>query len=549
MVPGGVLLDHHESVRIRVLGPMVAGGRDDLQLRDRAVLGVLVVRAGSWVSMDELADAIWGDRPPTTYKKVVQGCVVRLRRTLGENAINTREGGYSLALPRDDVDAAHFEMLVDAAHSEVEEGDPRRAVERADSALALWRGDPLPELPAWAPAQAEAQRLIRLRELVEDVQVEATLLSGRAAQAAARAGTLAAATPYREERWALLARAQYAAGNQADALATIQTLRRALADDLGVDPSPEIAALETAMLRHDPSLDLPPSVRSGRWLFSRTGRIAAAVLAVVTILGVGVALDQRHRASQASQEAAVARDTAEAVRLGELASTQENPSVALALAAEALAVDDSEAVRFRVLNTLGNFSDLLTTGVPPAGGWPEESSRATSPDGRTTATAHAAAIDVAVDGRTRHRLVTPTDNPTAVVFSPDGRYLAAGMSELGFAPTGATVVWDVASGVQVAVFDSGDGAVRAHVFAPDNSSIWSYGDDGIHQWDLTASHALARTTDGDPVAFRADDLLLAVGDPSVGSWIEYACELAGRPLTPVEWREYVGDRPYVPTCR
>lgn len=79
--------------------------------------------------MDELADAIWGDRPPTTYKKVAQGCVVGLRRTLGEDAINTREAGYSLALPSDDVDAAHFEILVEAARSAVVEGDPRRAVD------------------------------------------------------------------------------------------------------------------------------------------------------------------------------------------------------------------------------------------------------------------------------------------------------------------------------------------------------------------------------------------------------------------------------------
>ena len=76
-----------------MLGPMVVGGRDDLQLRDRAVLGVLVVRAGSYASMDQLADAIWGERRPATFKKVVQGCVVRLRRELGDQAIRTHGGG------------------------------------------------------------------------------------------------------------------------------------------------------------------------------------------------------------------------------------------------------------------------------------------------------------------------------------------------------------------------------------------------------------------------------------------------------------------------
>jgi hypothetical protein len=123
------------------------------------------------------------------------------------------------------------------------------------------------------------------------------------------------------------------------------------------------------------------------------------------------------------------------------------------------------------------------------------------------------------------------------------------MSELGFPGTGSTIVWDVASGTEVAVFDSGEGAVRSHVFAPDSSSVWSYGDDGVHHWDLTGSNALARTADGGPVAFRAGDLLFTMSDPTVEAWIEYACGLAGRPLTAVEWREYVGDRPYSTTCR
>jgi hypothetical protein len=105
--------------------------------------------------------------------------------------------------------------------------------------------------------------------------------------------------------------------------------------------------------------------------------------------------------------------------------------------------------------------------------------------------------------------VTPTNDPTALAFSPDGRYLVAGMSGLGFAPTGSSVVWDVETGTEVARFDSGEGAVRAHVFAGDGSSVWSLGDDGIHQWDLIASHALARTGDGDPVMFRAGDVVLS----------------------------------------
>ena len=520
-----------------------------MPLRDRAVLGVLVVRAGSYVSVDELADAIWGDQRPATFRKVVQGCIVRLRRELGDDAISTHEGGYAFDLAVDEVDAVRFEAMVEAAETAIHDGDPQRAAAAAGDAVRLWRGVPYPELPEWPPAEAAVRWYSELRESAEDVLVEATLLSGRAAAAAARGQSLASAAPYREARWALVARAQYAAGRQADALATLRTLRATLADDLGIDLSSEAADLERAMLRQDPSLSLPSAVGSGRWLFSRTGRIVAVSLAVATVAVIGLAVAQHERADDASSEAAAAQNTTDAVRLGELASVQGNPSIALALAGEALSIDDSEAVRARVLNVFGNFSDLITTGIRPARAWPEESTTATSPDGQTTATAHAAAIQLATNGLPTHRLVTPTNNPSALVFSPDGRYLAAGMSELGFARTGSTVVWDVASGAEVGIFDSGDGAVHAHVFAPDGSSIWSYGDDGVHQWDLTASNALARTSDGDPVAFRAGELLLAVGDASVAPWIEYACALAGRSLTAVEWREYVGDRPYTPTCR
>ncbi len=535
-------------MRIRVLGPMVVAARDDVPLRERAVLGVLVVRAGGQVSLDDIADAIWGERPPATYRKVVQGCVVRLRRGLGGDAIITGTGGYCLSAAAGDIDATRFEQLIDSAHAAAEDGDHRRTLALADEALELWRGDPLPELPEWPPAITEARRLTELRMSVEDLQIEAMSRIGRAAPAAARAEALAMETPYREERWALLARAQYAAGRQADALSSLRMLRATLADELGIDPLPEIAALESAILRNDPSLELPSSLRSGRWLFSRAGQLAALALAVVALLAIGGALHQRSVAARASEEAAGARDATVAVRVGEFASTQEDPSVALALAAQALSLDDSAAVRSRALTTLGNFSDLLSTGRAPSQAWPTAASTAESPDGRTTAIAHPASIEIVVDGRAARRLTTPTNDPTALAFSPDGRYLAAGMSELGFAPTGSTVVWDLGSGARIASFDSGEGAVYAHVFAPDGTSVWSYGADGIHQWDLTSSHALARTTDGDPVAFRTGRLVLSVRDPSVAPWIEYACGLAGRSLTEDEWREYVGERPYAPTC-
>jgi DNA-binding SARP family transcriptional activator len=525
-------------MRVQVLGPAIVAGHLDVQQRDRTVLAALVVR--SPLTTEGLAEALWGEEPPSSYRKVIQGSIVRLRRLLGQEAILTIRQGYGLNVPDDEIDARRFDADVSRARAMLAEGEPAEATNALGGALGLWRGDPFAEVTEWDVAAAEAARLGAVRDSAEDLLIEATLAAGRPEEAAALAQPLATATPYREPRWALWARALYASGRQAEALDVIARLRKNLDDDLGIDLAPDVAELVTAILRQDPSLEarrVPSARRSRSRLLAATG--AAMVLAAVA---VGIAILQSDRADEAGA-------VADAIRIGRLAEAQEDPAVALALAAESLATADSPTIRASALQTFGNFADLIPTRVPPDASWPNDSRVARSPDGRTTATAHAAAIQLAVGDHPTHRLVTPTDQPTALAFSPDGRYLAAGMSELGFLLTGSTIVWDVETGEEVARFDSGHGAVDAHVWARDSSSVWSLGDDGVHHWDLTRSHALARTGDGDPVLFRAGDAVFAAGDRSTQGWIDYACALAGRPLTAVEWREYVGDRSYAPTCR
>ena len=100
-------------VTISVLGPLrIDGDVSSLGPRDRVVLEVLVLRPGEVVSAERLADAMWGDAPPATWNKVVQGCVVRLRKVLGAAAIETSPAGYRLTTPPDDVDAHRFERMV-----------------------------------------------------------------------------------------------------------------------------------------------------------------------------------------------------------------------------------------------------------------------------------------------------------------------------------------------------------------------------------------------------------------------------------------------------
>lgn len=243
---------------IYVLGPLgvdlLAGGR--LAPRDRVVLAVLVVRRGEEVPTDTLADALWREEPPASAAKVVQGCIVRLRRALGSGTITTGSTGYRLELPAHDIDACRFEELVHRSGDLLTIGEPDRAAYAAEKALALWRGRPLPELEDWEPGRVEADQLTDLRLRAEELRLEANVVAGRHHDAVAEAQARVSEQPLREHRWQLLARAQYQSGRQADALTTLRAARRVLLDDLGLDPGPALVELEQAILRQDADLEV-----------------------------------------------------------------------------------------------------------------------------------------------------------------------------------------------------------------------------------------------------------------------------------------------------
>jgi DNA-binding SARP family transcriptional activator/WD40 repeat protein len=245
-------------VVIQLLGPTQLEPAGSLGPRDRVVLSALCVQPGRAVPAEELADALWGESPPRTWAKVVQGTVVRLRRTLGAGAIQTTQAGYRVVLPEGELDTVEFERLVARGRSFLALHEPERAATTFARALALWRGEPFHELAGWDPARAEAARLLEVRSTVEEDLVEAHLAAGRADDAAARAGPLVAREPFRERRWALLATSLYRSGRQADALAVLRRAARTLRDELGLDPGPQLADLERRMLAQDASLvDVP----------------------------------------------------------------------------------------------------------------------------------------------------------------------------------------------------------------------------------------------------------------------------------------------------
>jgi WD40 repeat protein/DNA-binding SARP family transcriptional activator len=242
-------------VTISVLGPfLVEGDASSLEPRDRVVLEVLSLRPGEVVSSERLADAVWSDVPPPTWHKVVQGSVVRLRKVLGAEAIETAPAGYRLTIPSEQVDMHRFERMARRGMELLALGEYDRASYVTGEALTLWRGAALRELEDWDTGRIEAGRLDELRLDAEEVRVEAALRAGHHRQVLAEAQARAAEAPLRERRWALLALAQYQVGRQADALRTLRQARRTLVAQLGLEPGSELVALEQAILRQDPSL-------------------------------------------------------------------------------------------------------------------------------------------------------------------------------------------------------------------------------------------------------------------------------------------------------
>ena len=179
---------------------------------------------------------------------------MRLRRLIAPAQIETTPLGYRLGPEHVEVDAERFERLVERGTQQLELGEPERAAHTFSEALALWRGEPFVELPDWEPAQIASGRLEEMRLGVEELLLDARLQAGEVQEVAALARGRVAEAPLRERRWVVLSVAQYRQGRQADALATVRRARGLLAAELGLDPCAELAELEQAILRQDPSL-------------------------------------------------------------------------------------------------------------------------------------------------------------------------------------------------------------------------------------------------------------------------------------------------------
>ncbi len=248
----------------RVLGPLeVLEDGSPLalgNLKERMVLGVLLLHANEFVSRERLIDELWGVAPPATARKAVNVYVSKLRKTLSANGadpIATADGGYRLSVDLDRLDSERARTLVTSAREHAEAGDAAAASRLLQEALALWRGSTLAGLPLESFGRDEVAELDELRLTALMDRIDCELALGRHEQVLGELNVLVREPPLRERFRAQQMLALYRADRQADALAAYGEARQALTDDLGIEPSEALQRLQQAILRHDASLEVP----------------------------------------------------------------------------------------------------------------------------------------------------------------------------------------------------------------------------------------------------------------------------------------------------
>jgi predicted ATPase/DNA-binding SARP family transcriptional activator len=256
-------------VRYGVLGALEVRQEDRLVdvggRLPRRLLARLLAAEGRPVSDHKLVDTVWDGKPPSSPSKALQVYVSRLRHALPSVSLHRTEGGYQLLAPAADTDVGQFTAITAEARSLAAAGRPVPAHSAFETALRLWRGEPYAEVSGDDDVQAARAALRDLLEAAQEENAAAVLAAGDPVSAAALADALVHASPYRERRWSLLARALYRSGRQADALAAIRRIRALLSEELGVDPGPELRKLESRILQQDPTLltDDRPSAPPG----------------------------------------------------------------------------------------------------------------------------------------------------------------------------------------------------------------------------------------------------------------------------------------------
>uniref|UniRef100_A0AAU2VPR1 NB-ARC domain-containing protein n=1 Tax=Streptomyces sp. NBC_00008 TaxID=2903610 RepID=A0AAU2VPR1_9ACTN len=248
------------ELRFSVLGPVRARRGDETlpsgSPQQRALLSALLLRGGHTATAGELIDAIWGDEPPSQALAAIRTYASRLRKVLGPQTLASDSGGYAMRTGPGALDVTVAEELAADAEKARATGDRCRARVLLNKALALWDGEALASVPG-PYAENQRTRLAEWRLQLTETRLDLDLEVGCHAEAVSELTALTAAHPLRERLRELLMVALYRSGRQAEALAVYADTRRLLAEELGVDPRPELAQLQQRILRADEELARP----------------------------------------------------------------------------------------------------------------------------------------------------------------------------------------------------------------------------------------------------------------------------------------------------
>jgi YVTN family beta-propeller protein len=277
-------------LEVRIDGrPLALGGP-----KQRALLALLLLNGNEVVSRDRLIDSLWGERAPESVQRSLDTYVYRLRALLGADRIERRRPGYRLRLETGELDLERFEALLDQGRTAAAAGDHASARDRLRDALALWRGRALADLESEGAIAVEAERLEERRLLALEGRIDAELALGGGPELVGELERLVGEHPFRERLVGQLMLSLYRAGRSAEALAAYQAFRRRFAEELGLEPSPELRALERRMLEQDPTLRAavasPDAARRPRISRVRVVAAAVALAAVAASVVAGIEL-------------------------------------------------------------------------------------------------------------------------------------------------------------------------------------------------------------------------------------------------------------------
>jgi DNA-binding SARP family transcriptional activator len=391
----------------RLLGPLevIADGRS-LAVgggKRRSLLALLLLHPNEVMSAERLIDELWGERPPATAAKSVHVYVSQLRRELGHpngDVLQTRGNGYVARVGPNELDTLRFERAVAEGRRALAAGDPDTAAAKLSQAVAAWRGPPLADFAYEPFAQREIARLEELKQAALEARIDADLELGRHADLIGELETLVADHPLRERLRGQLMLALYRCGRQADALRVYREGRELLVSELGLEPGPELRALEAKILGQSPELAAPagPPRAPPRGRAPSPARSRRPSLALVAIVVAGAAL----------------LGVAAFVALAERGQTPERaPRVALDLTPNSLAAVDAAGGRPQLaLSLLGRPTDIAVA------------------DGTVWATTVSSPALIAVDART-HRIVRTLPlpgSPSSVAVDEGIAWVADGVN-------------------------------------------------------------------------------------------------------------------------